>query len=86
MYPYSQHLQVSNLKIYKNTLIELLCISLTKISYVAAKTHYFGVGGGTTDFTELVNEEGVFSIKVCKEFTEGLYYSFTLGLHNNVAS
>lgn len=31
--------------------------------YVAAKTYYFGVGGGTLSFTNLVNEKGLFSIQ-----------------------
>ena len=39
--------------------------------YLAAKTHYFGVGGGTRQFEELVNRDGRFNSKVVKTFEEG---------------
>ena len=39
--------------------------------YLAAKTHYFGVGGGTRQFEELVNRDGRFIFKVVKTFEEG---------------
>ncbi|XP_072041672.1 histidine protein methyltransferase 1 homolog [Amphiura filiformis] len=40
--------------------------------YVAAKTHYFGVGGGTRMFEDLVKERGDFTINVCKEYKDGV--------------
>ena len=43
------------------------------LRYVAAKTHYFGVGGGTRMFEDLVKERGDFTINVCKEYKQGKY-------------
>lgn len=34
------------------------------VAYVAAKSYYFGVGGGTAAFLRLVNEEGEMVAKV----------------------
>lgn len=42
------------------------------IAYVAAKTHYFGVGGGTRSFEKLVKMDGVFDVSVCKVYTAGV--------------
>ena len=42
------------------------------IAYVAAKTHYFGVGGGTRSFEKLVKMDGVFDVSVCKVYTDGV--------------
>lgn len=42
------------------------------IAYVAAKTHYFGVGGGTRSFEKLVKMDGVFDVSVCKVNTDGV--------------
>lgn len=42
------------------------------IAYVAAKTHYFGVGGGTRSFEKLVKMDGVFDVSVCKVCTDGV--------------
>ena len=42
------------------------------IAYVAAKTHYFGVGGGTRSFEQLVKMDGVFDVSVCKVYTDGV--------------
>lgn len=42
------------------------------IAYVAAKTHYFGVGGGTRSFEKLVKMDGVFEVSVCKVYTAGV--------------
>ena len=42
------------------------------LAYVAAKTHYFGVGGGTRSFEEMVKTDGVFGISVCKVFSDGV--------------
>jgi len=39
--------------------------------YLAAKTYYFGVGGGTRSFEDLVRQEDVFSSKVIQEFADG---------------
>lgn len=42
------------------------------LAYVAAKTHYFGVGGGTRSFEEMVKTDGLFGISVCKVFSDGV--------------
>ncbi|XP_038044698.1 histidine protein methyltransferase 1 homolog [Patiria miniata] len=42
------------------------------VIYIAAKTHYFGVGGGTRIFEDLVRQRKEFNIEVCKTFTEGV--------------
>lgn len=42
------------------------------IVYVAAKTYYFGVGGGTRSFEDEVRKSNDLDISVCKTFTEGL--------------
>ena len=39
--------------------------------YLAAKTYYFGVGGGTREFESLLEEKGIFQREIVKEFTEG---------------
>ncbi|XP_064647973.1 histidine protein methyltransferase 1 homolog isoform X2 [Lineus longissimus] len=40
--------------------------------FIAAKTYYFGVGGGTRDFEDMVKNLGEFSIKIVKLFEEGV--------------
>ncbi|KAI8504863.1 Histidine protein methyltransferase 1 [Branchiostoma belcheri] len=40
--------------------------------YLAAKTHYFGVGGGTRLFEEFVRKEDVFRSEVSKVYSEGV--------------
>ncbi|XP_076360774.1 histidine protein methyltransferase 1 homolog isoform X2 [Tachypleus tridentatus] len=40
--------------------------------YLASKTHYFGLGGGTRQFEELVHADGTFDIKVCQVVSKGL--------------
>ncbi|XP_071944900.1 histidine protein methyltransferase 1 homolog [Antedon mediterranea] len=40
--------------------------------YVAAKTHYFGVGGGTRVFEEFVIKKQMFNISCCWKNNEGL--------------
>ncbi|XP_078001017.1 histidine protein methyltransferase 1 homolog [Glandiceps talaboti] len=40
--------------------------------YLAAKTHYFGVGGGTRMFEELIKKKGIFLVEVVKTYTEGV--------------
>ncbi|XP_022800285.1 histidine protein methyltransferase 1 homolog [Stylophora pistillata] len=42
------------------------------LAYVAAKTHYFGVGGGTRSFEKLVLMDGVFDVSVCKVYSTGV--------------
>lgn len=42
------------------------------VAYVAAKTHYFGVGGGTRSFEEMVMKDGEFKISVSKVYNEGV--------------
>ncbi|KAI0208910.1 Histidine protein methyltransferase 1 [Lamellibrachia satsuma] len=59
----------SHLKLHQ-TMRELL--KSTGVVYLAAKTYYFGVGGGTRSFEDLVRREGVFSSTVVQEFAEGV--------------
>ncbi|NXC48050.1 MET18 methyltransferase, partial [Penelope pileata] len=40
--------------------------------YLAAKVHYFGVGGGTYLFEKFIEERNVFRSRVVKEIDEGL--------------
>ncbi|XP_067142268.1 histidine protein methyltransferase 1 homolog [Centruroides vittatus] len=40
--------------------------------YLAAKTYYFGVGGGLRQFEEEVGKEGVFTAEVCQVFNIGV--------------
>lgn len=40
--------------------------------YVAAKTHYFGVGGGTRLFEQYVQNQEDFTIATCKKITDGV--------------
>lgn len=42
------------------------------VAYVAAKTHYFGVGGGTRSFEKLVTMDGVFDVSICKVYNDGV--------------
>ncbi|XP_041479163.1 histidine protein methyltransferase 1 homolog [Lytechinus variegatus] len=42
------------------------------IVYLAAKTHYFGVGGGTRQFEEFVKEKGEFEIESAKVIRQGV--------------
>ena len=42
------------------------------VVYVAAKTHYFGVGGGTRSFEKLVKTDGVFHISACMVSSVGV--------------
>ena len=41
-------------------------------AYVAAKTHYFGVGGGTRSFEKLIKMDDVFDVSVCKVYSDGV--------------
>ncbi|XP_002740457.1 histidine protein methyltransferase 1 homolog [Saccoglossus kowalevskii] len=47
-------------------------LKIDGVVYLAAKTHYFGVGGGTRLFEELVQREGYFTITVCKTCSDGV--------------
>ena len=38
----------------------------TGVVYVAAKTFYFGVGGSTSSFCQLLEEDGTFSVSQCR--------------------
>lgn len=37
------------------------------VVYVAAKTNYFGVGGGVASFCQLVEEDGTFNVHQCRK-------------------
>jgi hypothetical protein len=38
---------------------------------LAAKTHYFGVGGGTVEFKKVVEKEDIFDFEVVEVLREG---------------
>lgn len=40
--------------------------------YLAAKSHYFGVGGNVLDFCKLLNDDGIFNSEVVWKSTTGL--------------
>jgi hypothetical protein len=42
------------------------------ICFIASKKFYFGVGGGTNQFIEYINNKGDFSVKVAKEINDGV--------------
>jgi hypothetical protein len=42
------------------------------VAYVAAKSYYFGVGGGTAEFVRLVNGEGVMQARVVAVVDDGV--------------
>eukprot|EP00123_Amoebidium_parasiticum_P010483 comp20136_c0_seq1/m.24880 comp20136_c0_seq1/g.24880 ORF comp20136_c0_seq1/g.24880 comp20136_c0_seq1/m.24880 type:complete len:292 (-) comp20136_c0_seq1:17-892(-) len=42
------------------------------VAYVAAKTHYFGVGGSTVSFRALVQGDGHMHVGVCAKSAEGV--------------
>lgn len=42
------------------------------VAYIAAKTYYFGVGGGTRMFEELVRSDGTFDISACRVYNDGV--------------
>ena len=46
---------------------------LTDLRYLAAKTYYFGVGGGIREFEQFIDKKKVFKSIIKKEFTEGNY-------------
>lgn len=59
-----------------NKLIELFIQRLTVdgIAYVAAKTHYFGVGGGMRQFEAEVTDTEILKCKVCwqSQYSDGI--------------
>lgn len=42
------------------------------LRYIAAKTYYFGVGGGTRQFEKVVKEDGTFDVEVVWKNPKGL--------------
>ena len=57
-----------------DALHSVLSRSLKKsgVIYLAAKTYYFGVGGGTRDFERYLAEKGLLESGVCREFMVGV--------------
>mmetsp|Transcript_6546 Transcript_6546/g.11529 ORF Transcript_6546/g.11529 Transcript_6546/m.11529 type:complete len:275 (-) Transcript_6546:5825-6649(-) len=47
------------------------CLSSHGVILVAAKRYYFGVGGGTTAFSEYVNSRGAFSAETVSSYEDG---------------
>lgn len=43
----------------------------TGVAYIAAKTYYFGVGGGTTSFKKLLKRDGMLEVHTVATFDEG---------------
>lgn len=58
----------------QQSLYELMKFSIkpSGVAFVAAKSHYFGVGGGTDQFVELVNKDGAFNISKVTTSSEGV--------------
>eukprot|EP00042_Codosiga_hollandica_P020291 m.65282 g.65282 ORF g.65282 m.65282 type:complete len:278 (+) comp49785_c0_seq1:1-834(+) len=42
------------------------------VAIIATKTYYFGVGGGTLPFQEIVQQDGCMNLQVLSEVTEGV--------------
>ena len=42
------------------------------VVYVAAKTYYFGVGGGTRSFEKMFMNDGHFDVSACKVYSDGV--------------
>ncbi len=49
------------------SVLKQACKKGTGVVYVAAKTFYFGVGGGVANFCQLVEEDGTFSVCQCRK-------------------
>ena len=49
------------------SVLKHLSVPGTGVVYVAAKMHYFGVGGGVASFTQLVEEDGCFDVTQCRK-------------------
>lgn len=43
----------------------------TGVAYIAAKTYYFGVGGGTTSFKKMLKRDGMLEVHTVATFDEG---------------
>ena len=58
----------------QKSLYELMKFSIkpSGVAFVAAKSYYFGVGGGTDQFAEVVNEDGAFDISTVTTSSEGV--------------
>ncbi|RDD38586.1 Histidine protein methyltransferase 1-like protein [Trichoplax sp. H2] len=63
---YSEESQDKLYKLIKGLLKE------NGVAYIAAKTIYFGVGGGTRAFEALVSNDNYFQCEVCKRITLGV--------------
>ena len=59
---------------YYEKILDFLVDNLSKDgeAFFAAKTHYFGVGGGTYDFVKYVSKSGLFDVSVVKKIEHGL--------------
>jgi hypothetical protein len=55
--------------------MSLYLIFLTFVRYVAAKSNYFGVGGGTRDFESFVLKGGKFNVETCHTVETGVSFS-----------
>lgn len=71
-----------------NKLIQLFIQRLTKkgMAYVAAKTHYFGVGGGMRQFEAAITNSGMLKSEVCwkSQASEGIQREILKVTRNNV--
>lgn len=47
-------------------------VDINGVILVAAKSHYFGVGGTMKMFLDLIRKEGIFSHCVIKEISDGI--------------
>jgi len=59
---------------YIPALLAVICTHLKAphgIALVAAKTYYFGVGGGTNMFVDMVNQDGRCTVEVVHKYTDG---------------
>lgn len=43
----------------------------TGVAYIAAKTYYFGVGGGTTSFKKMLKSDGMLEVSTVATIDEG---------------
>jgi hypothetical protein len=59
---------------HQKSLYELIKFSVKAlgVAFVAAKSYYFGVGGGTDQFSELVKRDGAFDISKLTMCSEGV--------------
>ena len=54
------------------------------VAYIAAKTYYFGVGGGTRMFEDLVKNDGTFNITACITHHGGLQREILCMVHKTM--